>query len=57
MAAIKCGSCKNYSFEEGCAIEKQNYYMFRDCMLGLRDLWSPNPENERDQDDVLPSDR
>lgn len=37
MPALKCFSCEFYSDKEGCKLERENYYHFRDCMTGKKD--------------------
>jgi hypothetical protein len=41
MAAPKCGSCKHYSKQTGCALERQSYGLYRNCVLGNHDLHEP----------------
>lgn len=41
MAALKCSDCAYWSFQEGCKLERQNYYQFKDCMTGKKDYRFP----------------
>jgi len=41
MAAPKCGSCKHYSKQSGCALERQSYGLYRNCVLDNHDLHEP----------------
>ena len=47
MAAMKCGDCAYWSFKEGCRIERQNYWQFRDCMTGKKDYSHPKDHTQK----------
>lgn len=50
MAALKCESCYAWSIEEGCKLERKNYYRFRDCMTGKKDYWHAKRRKENVQE-------
>lgn len=58
MAAFKCNRCARYSYEEGCKLERSNYYQFRDCMTGRKSYWlSVNRQPECEKGRSVPIDR
>lgn len=53
MPAIKCMSCKRYSLNEGCELERKNrYYDFRACSLDQKNFYVPENETEVNQDEL-----
>lgn|GEM_PF-5956198 len=44
MASMKCFQCARWSFQNGCALERDNYYQFRDCMLDHKDYSFPKEQ-------------
>lgn len=47
MPAIKCMTCKRYSIEKGCELDRSNrYFEFRACMLDEQDFYIPKNEKK-----------
>lgn len=51
MAAPKCFGCARWSVKTGCALESENYWNFKACMLDEHDYMIPIiPKEERCKD-------